>query len=132
MPKSPSAPPARPSGSKKYGPRSYFFEPVRFSVFSGSLIEINLDNSGCLTSHPLRLSLMNRCDFFVWISTCFLCAVVQSQSVPKQIAEPATAAQAAFVLDLTSSTGQVERPRSPMSRQLNSPSGSGRSTASGE
>lgn len=45
---------------------------------------------------------MNRSVFFVWISTCFLCAVVQSQSVPKQIAEPATAAQAAFVLDLTS------------------------------
>ncbi|MFN7893211.1 MAG: hypothetical protein ACK5OC_23160, partial [Pirellula sp.] len=45
---------------------------------------------------------MNRFVFSLWIATGFICTGVFGQSVPKQIAEPATAAQAASVLDLTS------------------------------
>ena len=45
---------------------------------------------------------MNRFVFSLWIATCLVYTGVHGQSVPKQIAEPATAAQAASVLNLTS------------------------------
>jgi hypothetical protein len=45
---------------------------------------------------------MNRFLFSPWIVTCLFCAGAIGQGSPKQIAEPATAAQAASVLDLTS------------------------------
>ena len=45
---------------------------------------------------------MNRFVFSLWIATCLVYTGVHGQSAPKQIAEPATAAQAASVLDLTS------------------------------